>query len=88
MDVPSQGKVYYFKVSIKEDAPVNETVTGDPGQWPPVASKLTGRFSAVNPEGVQRYINYYEQPGSISLISSTKNLGKIERMSEDITDLF
>jgi len=82
------GKEYYlFEVQVKPQTSVAPGITVDLNCWPKNTTQARDNkaYSCFSAEGITRYLNGYEAPGSVSLLANPSVLVKIAAVKVPLT---
>jgi len=73
---------YIYEIELDEDVEVSDYLLEDDGYTnAPQTTADAGneKFNKYSPKGVTRYLNYYENPGSISLLANPKRFKVVNK---------
>lgn len=77
----------FWRVELSDEAQANTetTIYRDYNSWPKrrVSDNVTLEFGIAQPAWPVKYVNRYELPGSISLLTEFKHLASVERIPDE-----
>jgi hypothetical protein len=74
-DYDIKARWYLYELKLKPDTLIHPVVEYDENEWPDNSSQDDEYFRELQwePKGVTRYLNAFEQPGSISLLANAQS---------------
>lgn len=80
-----EGPIFLYEIMLDEQAPVADTIFVDDDHWPSTPKECTEDYDvwSVFIDGINRYVNACEAPGSISLLTSTTYVRILDRVVID-----